>query len=123
MDYLLPKVGTDAFKVPLLALVSLLSAVYLVCLASYRLLLHPLAQFPGPRLAAVTRFWKAYWQCTSSLTHELVKLHEIYGKCAVLRTKLADFSLKALLFVSGRMKYVSGRRKRPVTRGHGMGRS
>lgn len=104
MDYLLSKVSTNDFKSPLLALVSLLGAVYWVCLASYRLFLHPLAQFPGPRLAAVTRFWKAYWQCTSSFTHELVKLHEIYGKCAGLRTRLADFSLKARLFVSGQMK-------------------
>lgn len=71
-------------KTPLLALLLFIPGLYLFCLAVYRLSLHPLAKFPGPRLAAVTRLWKAYWQCTSSFTHELIKLHEIYGKYLIL---------------------------------------
>lgn len=87
MDYHPLEASMSDVKTPLFALLLLAPALYLVCLASYRLSFHPLAQYPGPRLAAVTRLWKAYWQCTSSFTHELIKLHEIYGKCTLLRQK------------------------------------
>ncbi|KAK7532076.1 cytochrome P450 monooxygenase-like protein [Phyllosticta citribraziliensis] len=50
--------------------------------ALYNVYFHPLARFPGPRLAAATRYWKAWVECVQekSFTHELEKLHARYGK-------------------------------------------
>jgi hypothetical protein len=63
-----------------LCLALVFSTAYIVAVIVYRIFLHPLSTFPGPRLAAATGLWKAYFQCTKSFTHELIKLHEIYGK-------------------------------------------
>ncbi|KAL4900134.1 hypothetical protein BDW74DRAFT_183087 [Aspergillus multicolor] len=42
---------------------------------------HPLAHFPGPRLAALTRFYRAYFDLSwnRSFAHNLVELHAKYG--------------------------------------------
>lgn len=65
-------------------LVALLLVVYLVFWISrsiYRLYLHPLSQFPGPRVAAATTLYKAYIDIAEnlSLVHELKRLHGVYG--------------------------------------------
>ena len=47
----------------------------------YRLFFHPLAQFPGPRLAAVTWLYEFYfdiWQ-PGVYVWEIERLHKIYG--------------------------------------------
>lgn len=36
-------------------------AVYLAGLGIWRLFLHPLAKFPGPRIAALTRWYECYF--------------------------------------------------------------
>ncbi|KAI9834921.1 MAG: hypothetical protein M1819_002644 [Sarea resinae] len=64
-----------------------LKALFVLCLAVvvrnvlYNLYSHPLSRFPGPRLAAVTRFWKAYIECIlqKSFLNELKQLHATYG--------------------------------------------
>ncbi|KAK7606515.1 cytochrome P450 monooxygenase-like protein [Phyllosticta paracitricarpa] len=50
--------------------------------AVYDIYFHPLARFPGPKLAAATRYWKAWVECfqAKSFVHELKKLHARYGK-------------------------------------------
>ncbi|KAK7510590.1 cytochrome P450 monooxygenase-like protein [Phyllosticta citriasiana] len=50
--------------------------------AVYNIYFHPLARFPGPKLAAATRYWKAWVECfqAKSFVHELEKLHARYGK-------------------------------------------
>ncbi|KAI0173480.1 cytochrome P450 [Hypoxylon sp. FL1284] len=55
--------------------------VYVVVLVSYRLVLHPLAQFPGPKLAAATRFYEAYFDivCGGQYTLKIADLHRKYG--------------------------------------------
>ncbi|KAL4734950.1 cytochrome P450 [Aspergillus similis] len=53
-------------------------SLYYVCYTFYW---HPLARFPGPPLAALTRFYRAYidisWK--HSFVHHLGELHEKYG--------------------------------------------
>ncbi|KAF9258808.1 cytochrome P450 [Marasmius fiardii PR-910] len=46
-----------------------------------RLLFHPLRNFPGPRLAAVTKYYRAYYEmfCDGGWLDQLEVLHERYG--------------------------------------------
>ncbi|KAM4056183.1 cytochrome p450 [Hirsutella rhossiliensis] len=55
--------------------------VYLASLAFYRLFLHPLAKFPGPRLAAVSRWYEAYYDvvCNGKYTFKIEEMHKKYG--------------------------------------------
>lgn len=55
--------------------------LYLVGRSIYRLTLHPLASFPGPKIAAVTTLYEWYWDVylEGKLTEHMVKLHEQYG--------------------------------------------
>lgn len=71
----------------------------LVALIFYRLFLHPLAQFPGPKLAAVTRCYEAYYDILKGGTYifKIDELHQRYGK--VLASLNAD---KAFLSVRSR---------------------
>ena len=56
--------------------------VYYVTLALYRLYFHPLARFPGPKLAAVTRLYEGYYDLYQSgqYTFKIAELHKRYGK-------------------------------------------
>lgn len=56
-------------------------ASYTVVLATYRLFLHPLANVPGPKIAALTSWWEVYenvWK-GGHLPFELKELHKTYG--------------------------------------------
>src|SRR5262245_28412627 len=46
----------------------------------YRLYLHPLAAFHGPRLAAMTDYYAAYYDIAGSQVEHLEELHRVYGK-------------------------------------------
>ncbi|PGH11422.1 hypothetical protein AJ79_04923 [Helicocarpus griseus UAMH5409] len=54
---------------------------YLVCLAVYRLYLSPLARFPGPKLAALSRWYEAYYDIIlgGQYYRNVDKLHDMYG--------------------------------------------
>lgn len=56
-------------------------AIYYVTLVFYRLFLHPLARFPGPRLAAISRWYEGYFDVIldGQYTSKIAKLHKIYG--------------------------------------------
>ena len=54
--------------------------VYIAIKTVYRLYFHPLAKFPGPRLAAASTLWNAYYDlCTPGLVKKLPKIHKEYG--------------------------------------------
>jgi len=52
-------------------------------LAAYRLTLHPLSSFPGPKLAAITDFYRIYFDIWhkggGEIVHHLEVLHAVYG--------------------------------------------
>lgn len=54
---------------------------YLVTLALYRLFFHPLARFPGPRLAAITRWYEMYYDVVHNgqYTFKIKEMHRQYG--------------------------------------------
>jgi hypothetical protein len=68
----------------LLILPNLLAIVvlWLASLVFYRLLLHPLAKFPGPKLAAVTRYYEAYFDIVQDgqYTFKIADMHKKYGR-------------------------------------------
>ncbi|KAK4172409.1 putative cytochrome P450 E-class, group I [Triangularia setosa] len=55
--------------------------LYFLTLAFYRLYLHPLAKFPGPKLAAITRYYEAYYDIIKNgqYTFRIAEMHKIYG--------------------------------------------
>lgn len=63
------------------AAVAATALAYLASLIFYRLLLHPLARFPGPRLAAVTRYYEGYFDVVlnGQYTFKIAELHRRYG--------------------------------------------
>ncbi|KAI0390583.1 trichodiene oxygenase [Xylariaceae sp. FL0594] len=56
-------------------------ALYFVSLAVYRLYFHPLARFPGSRVAAVTRYVEAYHDvvCNGQYEFKIAEMHKKYG--------------------------------------------
>jgi len=53
--------------------------ITILTIAFYRLTLHPLSKYPGPRLWAVTRLGHAYYTYQGTLHHKIAEVHEKYG--------------------------------------------
>jgi hypothetical protein len=56
--------------------------IYVVGLVVYRLYLSPLAKFPGPKLAAATRWYEFYYEVVKrgKFQFHINDLHKKYGK-------------------------------------------
>lgn len=54
---------------------------YYVSLVLYRLFFHPLALFPGPKIAAISRWYEAYYDVAlkGQYTRKIEDLHRSYG--------------------------------------------
>lgn len=54
---------------------------YVILLAIYRLYFHPLAKFPGPKLAAITHLYEFYFNIIKDgmFIWEIQRMHEQYG--------------------------------------------
>jgi hypothetical protein len=70
--------------------ISLAVLVYVVLRSIYRLTLHPLAKFPGPKLAAVTSLYGASYDLpkNSSYVKVMPALHDKYGSLGLLATTI-----------------------------------
>ncbi|KUJ12594.1 cytochrome P450 [Mollisia scopiformis] len=57
------------------------ATVYFTTLIFYRLFLHPLAKFPGPKVAAITRYYEAYYDIVQNGQYifRIQELHKKYG--------------------------------------------
>ena len=55
--------------------------VWAVLLVVYRLFVHPLAKIPGPKFAAATSWYEAYYDIVQrgKYVFEVQELHEQYG--------------------------------------------
>lgn len=65
-----------------LGVVALSAVAYVLYTAAYRLWFHPLAKFPGPKLAALTTWYEGYYDCLrykGRFTFQLEALHKRYG--------------------------------------------
>ena len=49
----------------------------------YRLYFHPLARFPGPKYAAISRWHEFYYEVVlkGQFTFKVQELHKRYGRC------------------------------------------
>jgi hypothetical protein len=54
---------------------------YLLGLTIYRLYVHPIAKIPGPKLAALSRWYEFYYDviCKGQFSFHIQELHKKYG--------------------------------------------
>ena len=72
----------DAPAVSSLAFIIAGFIFYLVANLLYRLYFHPLAKFPGPKIAAATHWYEFYynWWLQGKYIFEIERLHQQYGQ-------------------------------------------
>ncbi|GJE93186.1 cytochrome P450 [Phanerochaete sordida] len=83
-----------AFALEALQLLILSWLLYNVTTVIYNIYFHPLARFPGPRLAAASEWWQAYVEVIKeeSLSKKLLDLHAKYGDVVRIAPNELHFS-------------------------------
>jgi hypothetical protein len=63
-------------------LMTVSGVIFAAALAIYRITWHPLAKYPGPRLAAMTGWYETYYDCflLGKFSNHLDEMHRRYGK-------------------------------------------
>ncbi|KAF2161585.1 hypothetical protein M409DRAFT_69676 [Zasmidium cellare ATCC 36951] len=80
------RLKTILVSIPLLAATSLLAWIF------YTLFLHPLAKYPGPRLAAITRLWYVRQLQRGKFPTQSRELHKTYGPIVRIAPDEVSFS-------------------------------
>lgn len=83
---------------------------YYATLVFYRLFLHPLARFPGPKAAAISRWYEAYYDVLlgGQYTSKIAELHREYGEgFAASIVRITHDHEQALSSGSARTSYMS----------------
>ena len=64
--------------------------LYAFALTIYRLVFSPLAKFPGPKLAALTRKYESYYEAVQNYEYlwKIKQMHQKYGKLLVYFSSL-----------------------------------
>jgi hypothetical protein len=86
--------------VPLLCFLAYIA--YLLARAFYRLYLHPLSKFPGPKAAAVTSWYEGYYEILlkGQYSKQIAKLHDEYGRLRLAQQKtVLPFSPHGQIFL------------------------
>lgn len=67
--------------------------IYFLTVAIYRLYFHPLSHIPGPKLAALTRWYEAYYDVyqNGQYTFKIKELHKEYGRDWLFFLTLVSF--------------------------------
>ncbi|KAF9019737.1 cytochrome P450 [Hymenopellis radicata] len=93
-------IGDTLQQLSYLQLFFLLVVARFLYLLVYRLYLHPLKAFPGPRLAAVTDYYQGYFEVWKNgmFVQHLEKLHEIYGPVVRIRPNELHFNTAEAFF-------------------------
>jgi hypothetical protein len=68
-------------------------ALYGASLAIYRLYFHPLAGFPGPKIAAATRWYEFYYDVIKrgKYVYKIEEMHRKYGKVPLFLLRYQDY--------------------------------
>lgn len=59
--------------------------IYRLAKTVYNVYFHPLAKFPGPKLAAATHLYEFYWSIVrdGEFIWEIERMHKKYGMCII----------------------------------------
>ncbi len=96
-----------SLALPIIALLVWLS--YLVGIVVYRLYLSPIAKFPGPKLAALTKWYEFYYEVIrkGQFTFHIDELHNRYGTCMRLLSCIINSFTQGPSFESHRKSFIS----------------
>ncbi len=99
---------------PIVALLTTLCTIYVTYglgLAIYRLWLSPISSFPGPKLAALTKWYEFYYEVVQNgrFTFHIQELHKKYGKRTLRPADNANVNndKQVLLFASHPKNFIS----------------